>query len=114
LRERRIETIRKGIEKGPVKGMAHSFALVHDNLNDRLALGGIIMTMFDPRTALSREVVQEVRRHFPETLETVIPRNVRLAEAPSHGATIMEYAPASSAARAYAQVAAEVLWRLAK
>ncbi|MEK7215629.1 MAG: ParA family protein, partial [Chloroflexota bacterium] len=66
------------------------------------------------RTALSREVEAEVRRHFPETLKTVVPRNVRLAEAPSHGAAIMEYAPASTAARAYAQVADEVLQRLAR
>lgn len=89
-----------------------SVQMVRDALNPQLLLGGIIMTMYDSRTALARAVVAEVREHFPQTLETVVPRNVRLAEAPSHGATIMEYAPQSPAAKAYCQVADEVLQRL--
>ncbi|MBI2886422.1 MAG: ParA family protein [Chloroflexi bacterium] len=89
-----------------------SIQMVKDNLNPQLELGGIIMTMYDSRTALSKEVVNEVRNHFPQTFKAVIPRNVRLAEAPSHGATIMEYAPESPAAKTYAAVAEEVLQRL--
>ena len=91
-----------------------SINLVRDHLNQHLALGGIILTMFDSRTTLSREVEAEVRKHFAETLNAVVPRNVRLAEAPSHGAAILEYAPASTAARAYSQVAVEILQRLAR
>jgi len=89
-----------------------SIQMVRDNLNPQLALGGIIMTMFDSRTTLSKEVVDEVRNHFSETFKTVIPRNVRVAEAPSHGKTMLEYAPTSPAAKAYADVAEEMLHRL--
>ena len=91
-----------------------SIQMVRDNLNPQLELGGIIMTMYDSRTALAKEVVNEVRNHFPQTFKTVIPRSVRVAEAPSHGQTIMEYAPTAPAAKAYAQVAEEVLQRLRK
>lgn len=69
--------------------------LVQVNLNPSLELSGLIMTMFDSRSALSREVVEEVRQHFSQTFQTVIPRNVRAAEAPSHGLTLLEYAPQS-------------------
>lgn len=89
-----------------------SIQMVRDNLNPQLELGGIIMTMYDSRTALSKEVVDEVRNHFPATFNTVIPRNVKVAEAPSHGLTIMEYAPRSPAAKAYSDVAEEMLERL--
>ena len=68
------------------------------------------MTMFDGRTNLSNDVVAEVRRHFPEEVfETIIPRAVRLAEAPSYGQPITIYAPKSSGAQAYAALAREVL-----
>lgn len=83
--------------------------LVQLNLNPQLELGGIIMTMYDNRTTLSKQVVEEVRKHFPSTFQSVIPRNVRVAEAPSHGLSIMEYAPESSAARAYKALAEEIL-----
>ena len=89
-----------------------SIQMVRDNLNPQLALGGIIMTMFDSRTTLSKEVVDEVRNHFSETFKTVIPRNVRVAEAPSHGKTMLEYAPTSPAAKAYSDVAEEMLHRM--
>ncbi len=91
-----------------------SIQMVRDNLNPQLELGGIILTMFDSRTSLSREVADEVRRHFPQTFKSVIPRNVKVAEAPSHGMTIMEYAPGTAAAKAYEAVADEMLLRLAK
>ena len=89
-----------------------SIQMVRDNLNPQLALGGIIMTMFDSRTTLSKEVVEEVRNVFQETFNTVIPRNVRVAEAPSHGKTMLEYAPTSPAAKAYSDVAEEMLHRM--
>ena len=86
--------------------------LVRERLNPRLELLGIVLTMHDPRTNLSAQVIAEVRRHFPtRTLEAVIPRSVRLSEAPSHGKPILEYAPASPGGQAYAALAAELLRR---
>ena len=68
------------------------------------------MTMYDSRVNLSQQVVEEVRRHFPDKVfRAVIPRNVRLAEAPSHGQPIITYAPHSTGAEAYANLASEVL-----
>jgi chromosome partitioning protein len=80
--------------------------------NKRLELGGIIMTMFDARTNLSEQVVAEVRQHFGERVyQTVIPRSVRLSEAPSFGKSILEYAPSGSAAKAYRALAREFIQR---
>ena len=80
--------------------------------NPGLALGGIIMTMYDSRTNLSQQVVSEVRTHFREAVyETVIPRTVRLGEAPSFGQPIMEYDPQGPGARAYRAAAEEFLRR---
>lgn len=89
--------------------LAHTIELVKRNLNPRLVIRGVLLTMFDARTNLSREVEQEVRSHFPNTFQAVIPRSVRLAEAPSHGTPIQEYDPASAGARAYEQLAAEFI-----
>ena len=83
--------------------------LVRRNLNQQLKVAGVLLTMFDRRTKLSQQVAHEVRRHFPNTFRTVIPRSVRLSEAPSHGLPISAYDPASPAARAYADLAKEVL-----
>ena len=81
-------------------------------MNTGLAVGGIIMTMFDIRTNLSRQVVEEVRTHLPEQIfETVIPRTVRLSEAPSFGQTIFEYDPLNPGATAYRNLAKEVIKR---
>lgn len=75
-----------------------------------LLIRGVVMTMFDGRTNLSADVVAEVRRHFPEKVfETVIPRSIRLAEAPSYGMPISNYAPGSPGAAAYEALAREVL-----
>jgi chromosome partitioning protein len=75
-----------------------------------LKVRGVLLTMFDARTNLSNDVVQEVRRFFPEQVFTaVIPRTVRLAEAPSYGQPISAYAPSSNGAHAYASLAREVL-----
>jgi chromosome partitioning protein len=80
--------------------------------NKRLELGGIVMTMHDGRTNLSEQVVAEVRQHFGERVyQTVIPRSVRLSEAPSFGKSILEYAPSGAAAEAYRALAREFIQR---
>jgi chromosome partitioning protein len=80
--------------------------------NQRLELAGIVMTMFDARTKLSQQVVADVRKHFGERVyETVIPRSVRLSEAPSFGKSILEYAPSGPAAQAYRALAREFMKR---
>lgn len=86
--------------------------LVRSYLRADLSLSGLVMTMFDSRTRLSREVVDEVRRQFGDlVLDTVIPRNVKLSEAPSHGRPIGYYDPASSGAEAFRDLAQEVTRR---
>jgi chromosome partitioning protein len=86
--------------------------LVRDNLNPRLRLAGVLLTMYDARTTLSSDVAAEVRRHLNGTVyETVVPRSVRLAEAPSYGRPIVRYSPESRGAQAYAALAQEVLRR---
>jgi chromosome partitioning protein len=80
--------------------------------NDRLELGGIVMTMFDARTNLSTQVVAEVREHFSDRIyDTVIPRTVRLSEAPSFGKSIFEHDPNGPGTRAYRALAAEFIQR---
>jgi chromosome partitioning protein len=81
-------------------------------LNDKLELGGVVMTMFDIRTNLSRQVVDEVKKHLPEKIfDTVIPRTIRLSEAPSFGKTIFDYDPLSPGATAYKNLAKEIITR---
>src|SRR5580704_2431443 len=83
-------------------------------VNPDLQLGGIVMTMFDVRTSLSRQVVDEVKTHMPDKIfASVIPRTVRLAEAPSFGKTIFDYDPSSPGSTAYRSLAAEVTKRFA-
>jgi chromosome partitioning protein len=83
--------------------------------NDRLEIGGIVMTMFDGRTRLSAQVVSEVREHFGERVyQTVVPRTVRLSEAPSFGKSILEYDARGSGAEAYRALCREFLKRHAK
>jgi chromosome partitioning protein len=78
-------------------------------INPSLELGGVVMTMFDARTNLSRQVVDEVKQHLPEKIfATVIPRTVRLSEAPSFGKTIFAYDPTGAGALAYRSLAQEV------
>lgn len=86
--------------------------LVRKRLNKNLRIEGIVFTMFDGRTNLSIQVVDEVKRHFPkEIYKTIIPRNVRLSEAPSHGKPIVVYDPKSKGAEVYTELAMEVLKR---
>jgi chromosome partitioning protein len=81
-------------------------------VNPQLSLGGVVMTMFDMRTNLSRQVVEEVKTHLPEQIfKTVIPRTVRLSEAPSFGKTIFAYDNTSPGAAAYRALAREVIER---
>ena len=83
--------------------------LVKRGLNPRLELEGVLLTMFDSRTNLSLQVAEEVKRHFPgQVYATVIPRNVRLSEAPSHGKPVTAYDPYSRGAEAYTALAEEM------
>lgn len=78
----------------------------------RLAVEGIVMTMYDMRTNLSRQVVEEIKNHFPDKIyDSLIPRSIRLAEAPSHGLPIIAYDPNCTGAAAYRQLAREFLKR---
>jgi chromosome partitioning protein len=84
--------------------------LVRDYLNPHMRIRGVMLTMYDSRTNLGRQVVDEVRRHFPnKVFRTIIPRNVRLGEAPSFGQPINVYAPHSSGAVAYQLLTAELV-----
>ncbi|QBD80603.1 ParA family protein [Ktedonosporobacter rubrisoli] len=86
--------------------------IVKSKLNPGLKLAGVLLTMFDPRTRLSGEIVREVRSHFPEeAFQTIISRNVRLSEAPSYGQSILDYDPTSPGALAYRALAEEVMAR---
>lgn len=93
--------------------LLETMKLVRKNLNPTLDLIGVLPTMVDSRTSLSRQVIDEITKHFPAKIfKTVIPRNVRLAEAPSHGAPIGVYDRFSKGARAYKAVAKEVIDRV--
>ena len=83
--------------------------LVKRGLNPALNLEGVLLTMFDSRTNLSLQVAEEVKRHFPgQVYATVIPRNVRLSEAPSHGKPALAYDPYSRGSQAYCALAEEM------
>ena len=86
--------------------------MVKTRLNPNLDVLGILMTMYDSRTSLSKQVVTEVSNYFGDQMfKTVIPRNVRLSEAPSFGQSIFEYDDHSKGAKAYRELAKEVLNR---
>lgn len=86
--------------------------LVRERLNPKLEVEGIVLTMFDGRTSMALQIRDEVRRYFPgEIFDTVIPRNVRLSEAPSHGKPVMLHDLKSSGAAAYLELTREVLKR---
>ncbi|NLG33217.1 MAG: ParA family protein [Syntrophomonadaceae bacterium] len=89
-----------------------TISIVNRKLNPGLEVEGIVFTMFDGRTNLSIQVVEEVKRHFrKEIYRTIIPRNVRLSEAPSHGIPVISYNPRSKGAEVYRELAMEVLNR---
>ncbi len=92
--------------------LMRSIRMVREELNPNLKVGGVLLTMFDTRTNLAHQVVEEVRSFFgDQVFQTVVPRNVRLSEAPSFGLPVALYAPKSIGAEAYAAVAQEVLSR---
>jgi chromosome partitioning protein len=90
----------------------NTISLVQKRINPLLKIEGILLTMFDARGNLSREVAEEIRSHFPgKVFDTVVPRNVRLAEAPSHGLPIIYYDISSRGAASYLQLAREIIRR---
>ena len=95
-----------------VTKLMESIRMVNAHLNPDLEVFGVLMTMFDSRTTLSKQVVEEVRNYFGKLVfKTVIPRNVKLSEAPSHGMPITQYARISKGAAAYTKLAKEVVNR---
>ncbi len=96
-----------------LEGLGHllrTINLVQNNLKESLGIMGVVITMYDNRTRLSKEVMTELHRYFPQKVfRTVVPRSVRLAEAPSFGRSIMHYDPYSKGARAYEKLAREVV-----
>jgi chromosome partitioning protein len=95
-----------------VTQLMRTIDLVKGELNDELRLSIVLLTMFDARTKLAAQVADEVRRHFPAaTLPTVIPRSVRISEAPSYGQTVLTYQPSSAGAISYLEAAQEIARR---
>lgn len=89
--------------------LTETIDLIRQRLNPRLVLEGVLLTMFDTRNSLSHQVADEVRRHFADKVfKTVIPRNVRLSESPSHGLPVALYDPGSRGAQAYIDFAREL------
>jgi len=89
--------------------------IIQKGLNKSLEIGGIFFTMYDPRTKLAQEVVKQVSTYFKSAVyKTIIPRNVRLSEAPSHGQPIILFDPSCSGARAYQSLAKEIIIRSEK
>jgi len=90
--------------------LMNTIELVRKNLNSDLRIEGVLMTMYDARTNLSEQVINEVKDYFSELVfETIIPRNVRLSEAPSFGKAILDYSSKSKGAAAYRKLAEEVI-----
>lgn len=90
--------------------LLETVGLVRESLNPDLAIEGLLLTMFDGRNILSRQVAEDVRTHFPDKVfGTIVPRNVRLSESPSHGLPALLYDPASRGAVAYGELAREVV-----
>jgi chromosome partitioning protein len=95
-----------------VNQLHNTIRLVKNTLNPDLYIAGVVLTMFDPRTRLASQIVQDVRAHFPkEAFQTIISRNVRLSEAPSFGQSILDYDGTSPGALSYRALAEEVLAR---
>lgn len=83
--------------------------MIQKHLNSELHISTILLTMYDGRTNLASQVADEVREHFPqEVLKTLIPRSVRISEAPSYQQTVISYDPTSTGARAYLEAAIEI------
>lgn len=97
----------EGLEK-----LLRTLNRVKEALNPGLTIEGILLTMYDPRVNLSKDVVAEIRKHFPDVVfDTIIPRSVRVAEAPSYGKSVLHYSITSSGAQAYLQLIQEIIGR---
>lgn len=95
-----------------VTKLLESMKMVKSRLNNKLEIFGVVMTMFDSRTTLSKQVVDEVQNYFGNLVfKTLIPRNIKLSEAPSHGLPVTKYAPSSKGSVAYTKLAKEVIRR---
>ena len=97
----------------PLEGLTqllHTVDLVRDSLNPELIVRGLVLTMYDARTNLARQVAVDIRQHFPNMVfSSIIPRSVKLSEAPSYGEPILSYAPDSPGGMAYASLCQELL-----
>ena len=92
--------------------MLNTVKIIKQKLNPELKIQGFLLTMYDSRLRLSNQVYEEVKRHFGDLVfNTVITRNVRLSEAPSHGMSVLEYDPYSKGAQNYIQLAKELMQR---
>ena len=90
--------------------LMNTITLIKENLNEQLEITGVVMTMYDQRTRLSEQVIEEVRSYFPDKVyKTIIPRNIRLSEAPSYGKPIIYYDPECKGAQAYKSLTKEVI-----
>ncbi|MGE0825037.1 MAG: ParA family protein [Candidatus Binatia bacterium] len=95
-----------------LRSLLETLSFIRERLNPELAIEGILLTMFDARNRLSHQIVEEVRGFFPENvLQTVIPRNVRLTESPSHGLPVILYDPSCRGAQSYIELAKEITHR---
>jgi len=93
-----------------ISQLVKTLEMVRESLNPMLKIGGILLTMYDSRTVLANQVAEEARKHFgKKVFQTIIPRNIRLAEAPSFGQPIIFYDPSSSGASAYESLSREVI-----
>ncbi len=96
-----------------IASLINTLNLVKNAFNPTLEIGGIVLTMYDKRTALNRQVVENVKHYFKHLIfDTIIPRNIRLTEAPSHGLPVALYSPDSKGALAYLELAKEVIARV--
>lgn len=96
-----------------IAGLVQTLTQIRDHLNPRLEIGGIVLTMYDKRTSLNKQVVENAKRFFKHLVyDTVVPRTIRLTEAPSHGVPISLYMPSSRGALAYEVLAKEVMSRV--
>ncbi|HJY83490.1 MAG TPA: AAA family ATPase [Candidatus Binatia bacterium] len=92
-----------------LRSLLETITLIRERLNPELAIEGLLLTMFDPRNKLCHQVAEEVRRFFPhQVFDTVIPRNVRLSESPSHGLPVVLYDPSCRGAQSYTELAREI------
>jgi chromosome partitioning protein len=95
-----------------LRSLLETLTLIRERLNADLAIEGILLTMFDARNKLCHQIAEEVRRFFSQTVfDTMIPRNVRLTESPSHGLPVILYDPSCRGAQSYLELAREVTRR---